>query len=276
MVSFRDQVLLRLSAPATLGAALLPAGDTVGRRVQTMLAASYDLSSARIDQVAGLAVRAVALQRPLFAVGRRSGTWSQTVPSFTRAELTLEVPAPADPIWVDLLAELDVTVIAETDPAGAEAVLSRSLDDVTSLDDFRARFTFFDLDEFMARHHITTVEELREAFDYLVTDVRLRKPPRFDPGDPANTHVLPVTLAAVVVDPVDLTAALRVTRLVREAAKQLAGAVPATMPAERTAAYATAVVLSAAGLGDGLTADAIENLYAAEGVVSIVLPATAT
>jgi hypothetical protein len=274
MVSFRDQVLLGLSDPAVLGAALLPDGDTVGRRVQTMLAASYDLSSARIDQVTGLAVRAVSLQRPLFPVGRRSGSWSQTVPSFTRGELTLEVPAPADPVWVDLLAELDVTVVAEIDPAGAEAVLSRSLDDFTSLDDFRARFAFIDLDAFMARHRITTVEELREAFDYLVTEVRLRRAPPFDRGDPANAHVLPVTLAAVVVDPVDLAGALRLTRLVTEAARPLVGAVPATVAVEPTEAYATAVVLSAAGLGDGLTAEAVENLFAREGVATLLQQAS--
>jgi hypothetical protein len=274
VTAFRDRALLELSDPAALGAALLPAGDSGDERVRTMVAATYDLSAARIDQVRDARVRRVALQRPLFPTGRQDGVWSQTVPSYTRTELTLNVPAPADPIWVDLLAGIDVTVVAEVDPAGAESVLSRAFDDFATLDEFRARFSFFDLDAFLAEHHISTVEELRDAFDYVVTEIRLRTPSVFDPNDPANTHTLPVTLAAVIVDPFDVAAGLRATRLVREAAKGLAGAPVVGVPAELTEPYATAVVLAADGLPDGLSAAEVERLYAGQGVVTLFLPAT--
>ena len=79
MASFRDRVLLELSDTTRLGALLLPAGDTIGARVQTMLAASYDLSAARVDRVRSVAAQAVTLEHPLFPVGRWTG-WSQTVP----------------------------------------------------------------------------------------------------------------------------------------------------------------------------------------------------
>ena len=269
MTAFRDRALLELSDPAALSALLSPDG-----RVRTLLAASYDLSAARLDQIRDARVRDVALQRPLFPTGRQDGAWSQIVPSYTRTELTLNVPAPADPIWVDLLAGIDVTVVAEVDPAGAESVLSRAFDDFTTLDEFRARFSFFDLDAFLAEHRITTVDELRDAFDYVVTEIQLRTPPDFDPDDPANTHTLPVTLAAVIVDPFDLAAGLRATRLVREAAKGLTGAPLTGIPAEATEPYATAVVIAADGLPDGLSAADVERLYATEGVVSLVLPTT--
>jgi hypothetical protein len=274
MVTFRDRVLLDLSDPATLGTLLMPVDDTNGDLVRTMLAATYDLSAARIDAVGGAQVRTVAVQRPLFPVGRQDGAWSQIVPSYTRTELSLNVPAPADPVWIDLLAGIDVTVVTEVDPSGAEAVLSRAFDDFTTLDDFRARFSFFDLDAFLAEHHISTVEELREAFDYVVTEIQLRTPTAFDPGDPANTHTLPVTLAAVIVDPFDLAGGLRATRLVREAAKGLLGSTPTDIPTEATEAYATAVIASADGLPDGLTAAAVEQLYASEGVISLFVPTT--
>jgi hypothetical protein len=273
MTVFGDRALRELSDPAALGSLLLPSGDADGR-VRTMLGTTYDLSVARIDHVTGVHVRSVALQRPLFPVGRQEGSWSQLVPSFTRTEVTLSLPAPADPVWIDVLAGIDVTVVAEVDPSGAEAVLSKGFDDFATLDEFRARFAFFDLDAFLATHHISTVEELRDRFDYVVTEIQLRRPTPFEREDPANTHTLPVTLAAVIVDPFDLAGGLRATRLVREAAKNLVGPVPASVPAEGTEAYATAVVVAADGLPDGLTTTDVERLCAGEGVVSIFLPTT--
>jgi hypothetical protein len=270
MASFRDHVLLELSDPARVGALLLPADDGDGQRVRTMLASTYDLSAARIDQIRGVQVRSVALQHPLFPVGRRSGVWSQTVPSYTRTELTLDVPASTDPVWVDLLVQLEVTVVTDVDPSGAEAVLSRAVDDFSTIEEFRERFRFIDLDDFLTKHHITTVDELRAAFDYVVTEVRLRTPATFDPNDPANTHRLAVALAVRVVDPFDLTEGLRAARLVRAAAKGLTGANPTTIPIESTAAYATAVVFAAAGLDDALVG-ATQQLFAREGVVSLFL-----
>lgn len=273
MSAFRDRALLALSDPVALGALLSPADGAGERRVRTMLGSAYDLAAVRLDTVADARVREIALQRPLFPTSRRDGAWSQLVPAYTRTELTLNVPEPTRPVWVDLLATVDVTTVAEVDPAGAESVVTRAFDDFTTFDEFRARFTFFDLDAFVTEHGISTVEELKDAFDYVVAEIRLRTPPPFDPADPANTHTLPVTLAAVVVDPFDLAEGLRATRLVREAARPLIGPPPAGLPAEVTEAYATAVVLAADGLPDGLAAADVERLYAAEGVVALFLPA---
>jgi hypothetical protein len=269
MASLRDRALLRLSDPARL-AALLADGDPDRQRVRTMLAATYDLSAARIEAVREVEVAAVELARPLFPVSRRSGVWTQLVPAYTRSELSLDVPVPTDPVWVDLLARLTVTVITEVDPAGAEAVLAAAFDDFDTLEEFRARFSFFDLDGFLATHPISTVAELREAFDYLVAEVRLRRPAGFDPDDPVNTHRLGVTLAAIPVEPLDLAAGLRAARLVRAAAGQLTGGAPASGPIDTTAPYATAVVFPAAG-ADSPTAAEIEQLYAGDGVVSLFL-----
>ena len=57
------------------------------------LHATYDLSATRVDTVSDTRVRQVTLQRPLFPTGRQDGVWSQIVPSYTRTELTLNVPA---------------------------------------------------------------------------------------------------------------------------------------------------------------------------------------
>jgi hypothetical protein len=269
MASFRDRALLALSDNARLAAALIPPGDTDRQLVRTLLAATYDLSAARIDQVSGAAVREIGLERPIFPVSRRRGNWSQLVPCYTRSEFTADVTT-ATPVWIDLLAQLSVTVVAEVDPGGAESVLARGLQDFTSFDEFRARFRFIDLDAFLAKHRISTVEELREAFEYVVTEVHLRTPGPFNPSDPANTHVLPVTLAAVVVDPFDLAEGLRAARLIQEAAQDVVGAQPTSVPAEVVAAYATAVVFASDGLGAGGPSPTdVTQLFAREGVVSL-------
>ena len=118
------------------------------------------------------------------------------------------------------------------------------------------------------------MEELRDAFDYMVTEVQLRTPPPFDPADPVNTHQVAVTLAAVAIDPFDLAEGLRRARLIQQAARDLTGPTPAGFPAEPIAAYAPAAVFSAAALADaGLTAAQVEQLYAAQGVVSLFLNA---
>jgi hypothetical protein len=274
MASFTDRVLLELGAAAGLGAALAPADDPDRQLVRTLLAATYDLSTARIDTVRSAVVSSVTAARPLVPVAKRTGLWTQTVPSYLRAEVTLDVPLPTEPVWVDLLARLDVTVAAEVDPGGAEAVLTRAVEGFATLDEFRARFTFIDLDAFLAEHGISTVEELRVAFQYLITEIRLRAPGPFDRDDPANAHTLPVTLAVLAVDPVDLTAGLRAARLVTEAVRDSAGAPALTAPIEQTAAYATAVVFDAGGLdAAGLAATAVQQLFAREGVVSLFLPA---
>jgi hypothetical protein len=272
MAVFRDRVLLELSDAARIGALVLPAGDDQGRHVRTMLAATYDLSAVRIDQVRGVTARTVSAQRPLAPVSRRSGVWTQTVPSYTRTDVTLDVPAPTEPVWIDLLVEWDVTVVAEVDLGGVESVVSKAFDDFTTLDEFRARFAFLDLDRFMAEHHVRTVEELRAVFDYVVTEVRLRQRSTFDPADPANTHTVAVTLAAVVVDPFDLAEGLRAARLVQDAARSLTGAAAQSIPAESVAAYAPAAVFAGAGLDDGRKR-AVEQLFAREGVVSLFLNA---
>jgi len=271
MAAFRDRTLLRLSDPAVLGELLLPPGDTDGAGVRTMLAATYDLSAARVDRVTGARVQAIALQRPLYPAGRVEGGWSQTVPAYTRTDVALTMPGA--PVWVDLLVQLTVTVVTEVDTGGVESVLARGFDEFTTFDEFRARFAFFDLDAFLTEHHLSTVEELRDAFDYVVADIRLRAPGPFDPDDPANTHILPVTLAAVVADPFDVTEGLRATRLVRDAVKGLVGAAPPGIPGESLEPYATAVVFDGTALGDGLTAADVQRLYAAEGVLGLALTA---
>lgn len=264
--------MLELSDPAAFAELLRPAGDTDRQLVRTMLAATYDLSAVRVDQVTNVVVGELELQHPLFGADQVAGNWTQTVPGYTRTELALERVRSRDPAWIDILARLQVTVVTEADPAGAESIRTETVEGFTTLEEFRRRFPFFDLDAFMREHGIGTVAELRDAFQYLATTVHLRAAEPFDPDDPANVHTLPVALATVAVDPFDVTAGLRAAQMVRAASRALTGAAQAGVPAESTAPYALAAVFAAAGpAGDGTTAAAVVRLLAKAGVAALFL-----
>jgi hypothetical protein len=264
--------MLELGDPAAFGELLLPAEDSGRQLIRTMLAAAYDLSAVRIDQVRDVAVDELELQHPLFATDRKTGSWTQTVPSYTRTEIALDEATSRDPVWIDILARLRVTVVAEIDPSGAESVVTETADGFTTLDEFRRRFPFVDLDAFLAEHGISTVEQLRDAFQYLLTTVRLRTAAPFDPDDPANVRTLSVALATVAVDPFDLAEGLRAAQVIRETSRTLTGATPTAVPVECTAAYAVAVVFAGAGPGgNGITAAAVQQLFARAGVAALFL-----
>ncbi|MGI8334823.1 hypothetical protein ACRYCC_33135 [Actinomadura scrupuli] len=272
MSSFRDQVMLELSDPAAFAALLQPADDTDRQLVRTMLAATYDLSAVRIDQVTNVTVGELELQHPVFGTDQVAGNWTQTVPGYSRTELALERARSRDPAWIDILARLQVTVVTEVDPAGAESVRTETVEGFTTLEEFRRRFPFLDLDAFMREHGISTVAELRDAFQYLATTVRLRAATPFDRDDPANVHTLPVALATVAVDPFDLAAGLRAAQVVRAASRALTGAARAGVVAESTAPYALAAVFAAAGPADnGTTVAAVVRLLAKAGVAALFL-----
>ncbi|MCX5078439.1 hypothetical protein OG321_39025 [Streptomyces sp. NBC_00424] len=91
----------------------------------------------------------------------------------------------------------------------------KAVDAYDSLDEFRDQFRFLDLDGFMRSHGLVTVEDLRESGEYLRTEVKLRLPPVFDPGHPANRR----TVAVVVGATDDVAGAVRAARLVAAAAR---------------------------------------------------------
>ncbi len=275
MTSFRDSALLRLADPVAFRALLLPSGDSERRLVRTALAATYDLSAVRIDQVRDVVVDELVLQFPLFSEKRTAGSWTQLVPTYSRTEFVVDNERSPRPVWIDILAKLKVTVVAETDAAGVESVVNETVEGFTTFDEFRQRLPFVDLDAFMSEHGISTVEELREAFQYLLSTVRLRTAGPFDPDDPANVHTLGVAVATVAVDPFDLTEGLRAGRIITEAGRAVAGAEPVLPKVESIAPYASAVVFAETGPADGgTTVAAVEQLFAGAGVAALFLPST--
>ncbi|MFI8961916.1 hypothetical protein ACIGO8_07355 [Streptomyces sp. NPDC053493] len=262
----QDRAVARLTDKANLAQLLTP-------RARLLVEQTHDLEHERIDSVTALRVRAVTALTPLFRLNSRRGNWSQVVPSLTRSDFAWEGEG-AEPVWIDVLAEVEVDLVAETDPGGLDSLVVKAVDAYTTLEQFRAQFRFLDLDAFMRSHGLTTVEDLRESGEYLRTEVTLRPPPDFDPADPVNRRTVSLETALVVGDPADVAGAVRAARLVAAAARDRPLA-PGPFGV-RKAPYALAAAFPVPGNLDpppqqGLSQAEIETLLTRAGIVAVFL-----
>ncbi len=207
----QDRALSQLADPRALAGLLTP-------HAQFLIEQSYELEHERIDSVKDLRVTTARIAHLLLSPRIHQGSWSQILPSPTRSDFRWEADSSA-PEWIDVLAELEIDVVAQTDPGGLESLVVRALDDFSTLDEFRAQFRYLDVDAFMAAHGLTTVEDLREAGEYLRMEARLRRPPEFDPTHPANSRTVPVTAAVLLGDVDDVLGVLRAARRIGEASR---------------------------------------------------------
>lgn len=265
-----DQLLLQFSDPAQVIQVLTPAGDLNQSRLRTLIGAVYELPFATLHKVQSVQVSSLERQQPLSPLGRLSGTWQQTIPTYTRTDLLLEQEQPGAPLWLDLVVKLDLTLVLEVDPGTVESILTRNLADFNTLAEFRNQFRFIDLDAFMASHGITTVDELKEAYHYLITEIRLRTPPAFDPNDPARQFHFPLTVAILLRDALDITEALRAAKWVQAAAAQRQAYQREAPPAEVHSVFAPLLIFPEAALnGLPFQAAAVQSFFAAENVLSL-------
>jgi hypothetical protein len=275
MSLFTDQLLLQLSDPAQLAQTLAPASDPTHARVRALLSAAYELPHARLHEVLSVEARQIEAQRLISLSSRTVGTWTQTTPSYTRTDIFYERPAEQPPLWIDLAAELALTVVLESDPGEIESIVTQPVANFTTLDEFRAHFEFIDLDAFMAEHRISSVEELRERFSYLRTEIRLRALAAFNPDDPANQRRYRLNLAILIRETIDVLAALRAAKQLRAAIERTLVAAPAQGEAELRTPYAPLLIFPEAALA-GLphTAAELRAFFARENVLALFLTPT--
>jgi hypothetical protein len=270
MSAFVDTVMLELSDPTKLRELVAPAADPTHRRVRQLFATVYALPFAVLHDVVEVDVLDSDFQRPLFPPRRLAGTWTQTTPSYSRTDVLYEGLDGLAPEWVDLSARLALTVVLEVDAGEVESVRLHDLGAFSSLAEFRARFRFFDLDAFMAEHGITTVEELKRAYRYLLGEIKLKAVPQFDPDDPVNQHRFELNLAVLIRDAVDVAGCLRDARLAREAVERTVPYRREVGDTEVQTPYAPVLVLpEAAVAATGSTVGALETFFAAQEVLAV-------
>ena len=268
MPTFTDRALVWLRDPGNLGTLLRGAPAASYPRLERLVRAVFDPAGVTIDHITDAAVLSVSPMRALTVADRVDLTWQQHQPSFALSDVRGALVRPAAEVWAELYASVRLDLVAELDPGGIESALTTSISDITSLADFQSRFRFLDVDDFLARMRISTVEELRESAEYVLTEVRLRELPPFDPADPANARAVTLDVAVAVLEDRDLAAGLRAARRLQAAdtAADPGRADPVFGPARHP--YALAVILPPAAAGDPAD-DAVDALFAAAGVLPL-------
>ena len=271
MSAFVDTALVRLSKPEGLRQLIFPAADSGQRRVRALFAAVYQLPFAAIHEVLDVTVTSSECMRPVFGARRTNGSWLQTLPGTSRGEVNLDSADGREPHWIDLSADVDVSVVLQVDPGEVDSFRLAEIGEFTTLEEFRQKFRFFDLDAFMAEHGISTVDDLRGAFRYLLGEVRLKSVPAFDPADPSNRRRFGLSLAVLVRDTVDLAAALREVRLLAAAAERSLTYRRKLGEAEVRAPFAPVLVLpEKAVAGAGLTPEQVIEFFASQQILAVL------
>jgi hypothetical protein len=241
MTRFADEMMLKLRDPASLETLVAP-------QARALFSAAYDLPFATVQDVKDVKVERTEFQLPLFGLRRTSGVWTQTIPAHTRTDVVHERPERA-PQWIDVLADLTLVLLLDVDPAGATSFQLGEPGDFATIQEFKDLYPFLDLDPFLAEHHITTVAELKEAFNYLRAEIALAPHPPFDPDDPVNEHRFELHLAILLRDAIDLAGALRDAKLVRAVAERTISFRPTAVgAAEVRTPYAPVVIFPADAL----------------------------
>jgi hypothetical protein len=272
MTVFADRIAIHLSVPANLLAVIAPAADTTKARQKALIGAIYDFPFATVHDVVDVQVGRIERSRPLFVPRRRHGTWLQTQPAYERTDVDETERGLMDPLWVDLEVDVTMTLVLEIDAGEVDSILVKHLDTFATLADFAAFFQFIDLPAFMAAEGITNVGELRERYDYLLAEVRLKALQPFNAADPANRHRYSLRLAILIRDPIDVLSGLEAAKQVRAVVEQLTAAPVDPAGGEARTVCAPIVVFPQAGLsGAGVTATQVEAFYAAERVLPLFL-----
>lgn len=271
MSAFADQMMVTLSDATALRQLLDPPGDANHDRMRALIGAMYETPHARIHEVRDVALSRLERARPIFPPRENRGSWTRTSPGYTRTDVEWQDVDRLAPLWIDLSADIAVTLVLEIDAGEVESIIARDITGITSLNDFRSRFRFLDLDAFLEKHGITTVQELRDRFDYLIAEVKMKQPPAFDPNDPANRRRYDVSAAILIRDTLDVAGALRAAKLARAVlTRTTAYREEGEADFQTTSPYAPVVIFPQRSLqGTPFTEAGLRAFFAAEDVVAI-------
>jgi hypothetical protein len=209
-------------------------------------------------------------QKLLLPTHHTQGTWTQTIPSYVRTDVIYEDLDRPEPIWIDIAAEVGLTLLLEVDSGAIASITDYEVANFQTLADFQKQFRYIDLNAFMAKYNITTVDELRERYQYLRSELQLSPLATFDPNDPANQHSYTLNIAIFIRDVIDVATTLRDAKLARHAIEQALAYQREVDVAEVQTPYAPFVIFSQAALnGLPFNASALQTFFAAEGILAL-------
>lgn len=268
MAGFVDRALLQLHQPAALEDLLKGSADGPYPHLERLITTVFGETTASIDRIEDISVIDAEPCVQIPAVTRIRGTFTTSQPAYAQSEARGELAVPGGP-WAHLIARTLLRVVIETDDGGIESVVMSSIDNITDLADFASRFRYIDLPAFLNARKITTVEQLRDAAQYLLAEIRLTQPPQFDPNDPTNSYSVEVDVACTVLAELDLAAGLMAARDLMTAGSERAPGPGNPVLGVAQHPFAVAVIFPQAQGQAHPTSAQVDALFAKAGVLPL-------
>jgi hypothetical protein len=241
MSLFVDRLLLQLSDSDQLRQLLAPADDTDYNRLRALLNTMYNLEFAPIRKVQTIEVGPVELQRLLLTTHQTRGVWRQATPNYLHTDITYEGSDRLEPIWLDISARVQLTLLIEVDSGEIESIKASQFESVG--DSQLERVT-----------------------------IKLRQPPPFDPQDPKNIQSYTLNLTVFIRDALDVAATLRAVKLARAITERATTYQKLLASVEVLAPYASIVIFPQNALnGLPFKEDALQKLFANEKVLALFM-----
>lgn len=268
MVTFVDRALVAYHDQAAMTGLLTDGGAGPYPRLVRLIASVYPTESVLPSAVSDVVVGDIApvVRYELLETLSLTNTASQ--PAYALSEMRGLRRLSGRPVYADLVAQVTLTAEAVRDFGGIDSAAFDPIEDIQSFADFQSRFTYLDLDGFLAEHRITTVEELRSRYQYLRGDLQFSAPTD-QAGQPA-TVVVSVPLACILSEDLSVMDALRRAMDLRAAADAAEVGRTDTLFGPPQHTLALAIVFPAAQLGAGApTAAQIDAVCADVGVLPL-------
>jgi len=183
--------------------------------------------------VQNIAISQVEFQRLLLTTHEQRGTWTQSSPNHMRTDVVYEGSDKLEPLWLDIAAKVNLKLLMEVDRGEVQSIHTQPLDQVT---------------------------------------IQLKKPPPFDPNDPANIYNYTLNVAILIRDTIDVAATLHDVKLASTVTERIVSYSKEVDVAEVLAPYASIVIFPQTALsGLPFQPVALQNFFAKEGVLALFI-----
>ncbi len=278
MSGFADQMLLRFLQGAFVT-------DFLQNRIglPAILNASYRLDDFDLQKLTLDSVLGTEFESPTLQTIRVKGTEEQITPCSTRLQMTRDLQGFGRLVWVDVSLDVLLSTKLQDNRMPIDSITTQQLLDqiggAATLNELRTKLVALYspdvVDAMFTRVRVTTIAELKERLNYLVTFL-FKAPDPFNPADPANSHLLRTTVCVNFQEDLNVSTALQNAKLSRKVLdrEQESGPLPEGIEPIHKQVFVTVFPDSAAvdnaipGLNAAAIKTGVQSLFSAEGMIA--------
>jgi len=278
MSAFADQMLLRFLDEAFVNDFLT---NKVG--LPAIFSSAYSLTDLELKDLTLASVDRKIFEAPTFETIRVSGTHERITPSSERSQMDRLMKRYGRLVWAEVQLDVSLATKVHVTAMPIDSVRTANfIDDlggVTSLADLRTklatRYAPSVIDGMFQALRITTLEDFKERMNVLV-QIFFKAAPPFDPSDPANARIFPVSVCVIFQPDLKVSDALQAAKLCRAVMEKEKDFNPILDGAEVITPYVIVTVYPDSVVKDdaipGLNAAQIrtevKSIFTAEGMVA--------